>query len=1127
MKITVKKLDGSQEPLDLNKILRWGSWAASESPSISLESVLTFSATAFYDGISTSEITLSICKACEDLSKSAADEGDFKLAEEYMNLARNLYIPSLLKKANYFQAAHLTPEDYLNTVFETKPCTKDIVPLQRFKIKSIIRLGIKLKTYDPLLLDGTLHEELFDKADQILDYTRMHLHPYGGLRQVEAKYLRRIDDLLLEDPEQLYILMAIAATHSDAKVYENGHTLEFQQESLENYYRIFSTGETNLPTPFLLSLRTDFKQYDSCCLLSIDDTNLSIKAGTGTAMDATVAGAGVGVSMGRIRSKGTRFRKMGKHQGALGYLGQLTKTVKASNQECYSEDHLVLTSKGFIPLKEVTESTLVAQVDEYNTTTFVQPTKIFEYDYSGPMYSFKEDIVGGIDLLVTPNHEMIYRKNDKVKFKTKPAENFKPSEKNGFVTTTMLSRKEISLTRMSTILSVLALEYCGYDDNGTLVFTSLSPEAATLMSDSITSSTIVFNGDDSLLCTNYPADLVVSFETLLTKAQPHHLIEAVDIAKKIRSQAPEQDTLPYQDKIDLLPTLIDLQDQGYVSGKNVKKTVIPYNGKVYCVEVPTHRLIVKRPDSTQVVCGNSRGGGATVNFPLWTRDIFDLIMLKDVTGVEGENRYRHLDYAFHFSKYLVNKLEMNEKILLVSPNTLVTPGVTVYDAFYHVDGQGNYDGSLFEKFCEEQLKNPDLPYLTNTNSSTISAGAPAYTTAYDLFSALVEQMMNTGRIYTLNMDNVNNHSAYLDAIEMSNLCMEILQPTYPVSLSYNSKDNVYTPDPQSEVSFCQLAGIVVGQHVTLEDIPRITYWTLRLQEAIFNISDYSQISFSDKQKKRRNVGIGLVNLQHLLVREVYSKYPQKEWVKEVGRVTHEWYESIQYHLILASTQLAEMLGPCEMIDRSRYGHGILPIDHAVKTPLTDFPLKQDWEGTLRPRLIKYKTRFSVHSALMPAESSSVVFGTINGIEFPRQPATFKGNKKLSVLVLVPEIAKYGQHYVYAWGDYSVDVNDIYLSASANITKFLDQSISYNTYVDYNKFTNNKVDELWAINTLIVKPSNAGIKTTYYINFNVDIKDKLEINTSEEISEEEKQFYDNLRQLEQDNGSGCSSGSCSL
>lgn len=332
MLINVKKLDGSVEPLDINKILRWGSWAASESPNISFESVLTLTSTAFYDGVTTSEITEAICKACEDLAKSSADEEEYILTEQYNNLARNLYIPSVLKKANYFQSKYLTENDILpGALFHISEGND--VPLNRYKLKSLVGLGIQLGTYDPMLLDGSISDELFEYADEIIDYTRMNLHPYGGLRQTEEKYLRRIDGALLEDNQQLFILMALAATHSDIKTYPNGSDIEFQKEALSNYYHILSTGEMNSPTPFLLSLRTDFKQYDSCCLYSIGDENNSIKAGMSVAMEATVAGAGVGVNMGRIRSKGTKFRKMGKHQGVLGYLGQLSKTVKASNQE--------------------------------------------------------------------------------------------------------------------------------------------------------------------------------------------------------------------------------------------------------------------------------------------------------------------------------------------------------------------------------------------------------------------------------------------------------------------------------------------------------------------------------------------------------------------------------------------------------------------------------------------------------------------------------------------------------------------------------------------------------------------------------------------------------------------------
>ena len=171
------------------------------------------------------------------------------------------------------------------------------------------------------------------------------------------------------------------------------------------------------------------------------------------------------------------------------------------------------------------------------------------------------------------------------------------------------------------------------------------------------------------------------------------------------------------------------------------------------------------------------------------------------------------------------------------------------------------------------------------------------------------------------------------------------------------------------------------------------------------------------------------------------------------------------------------------------------------------------------------------------ESSSVIYNLISGIDFPRKPAVYKGNKVLSVLVTVPEIAKYGKHYVYAWNKYkSFDINELYLAMAANITKFLDQSISYNTYIKYSHFEGNKVPEEYMLETFILAPAYNGIKTTYYINFDSDLtvkdEDKNEdTNLQKELTEEEKKFQEQLRILElkeiESGGIGCSSGSCAL
>lgn len=852
MNFNIKKLDGTVEPFDLGKILRWSSWAASGCTDISLEDVVQSAASSLYEGITTQEITIALCKSCEDLSKIAADNKEYNLVQQYFDISRNLYIPSVIKRVNYFQDNNLTDNDIYSSSYIISPDNQ--IPLKRFKLKSILTLGVNLGVYDSNLLDGTFSDEFFEYADSILNYANMEFLNFNGLRQLEEKYLLKYEKDIIEDPQQHFMLISLALVHSDSKIYPNGQCIDFQKDSLLNYYIIQAQSEANNPTPFSVGIRTPHKQYDSCCLFDIDDNNDSIEAGMMTSQKATVAGAGLGINLGRIRAKGTTYRKKGVHGGLLGYLGQITGTVKASNQV-------------------------------------------------------------------------------------------------------------------------------------------------------------------------------------------------------------------------------------------------------------------------------SRGGGATINWPMWHRDYYSHVMLKDITGIEGENRYRHLDYAFHYSNYMLRKLATNDRILLVSPNQVIPDGRTVYDAFYNTNEDGFYDDSAFIEYCESILNDPsiDLPYINSTNETTVKPGVMAYTTAYDLFSTFVNQVMSNGRLYTLNINNTNDHSSFRETIHMSNLCMEITQPTYPLDLKYSSKDHQFSPDFQSETSFCQLGGVVVGR-ITKEDLPRVCYWIARYQEAVFNISDYSKITFSHKQKKRRNIGIGIINLQHLLVKEVYSVYPEKEWIREAGRVTHEWSEAIQYYLLTASNKLAQELGACEYFGNTKYSKGILPIDTCVKTPLTDFPLLQDWTA-LRLLIKQHGLRFGTHTAEMPSESSSVTFSLINGMEFPRSPVTFKGNKKLLVAVPVPEIGKYGAKYVYAWDDYSFDINELYLSIAANLTKNIDQSISYNFYLNLAK---GKVSESYLFKLLFINPSRAGIKTTYYINFNVDKSvenDEDTSNKTQEMTQEEKEFFEKLKLLEQE--SSCAGGSCTL
>jgi DNA-directed RNA polymerase II subunit RPB2 len=72
---------------------------------------------------------------------------------------------------------------------------------------------------------------------------------------------------------------------------------------------------------------------------------------------------------------------------------------------CYSPDHDILTTKGWIKISEVTKEHRVATLVD-GALVYQNPTKVQAYPYKGRMYSVKSNQV---DLLVTPNHRMFVR----------------------------------------------------------------------------------------------------------------------------------------------------------------------------------------------------------------------------------------------------------------------------------------------------------------------------------------------------------------------------------------------------------------------------------------------------------------------------------------------------------------------------------------------------------------------------------------------------------------------------------------------------------------------------------------------------------------------------------------------
>lgn len=196
-----------------------------------------------------------------------------------------------------------------------------------------------------------------------------------------------------------------------------------------------------------------------------------------------------------------------------------------------------------------------------------------------------------------------------------------------------------------------------------------------------------------------------------------------------------------------------------------------------------------------------RGGAATLYYPIWHLEVESLLVLKNNRGVE-DNRIRQLDYGVQLNKLMYTRLIKDQDITLFSPHSVEG----MYDAFFN-------DQELFEKLYTEAENNPLIP----------KKKIPAR----DLFSLLMSERANTGRIYIMNVDHCNTHSSFdekVAPIHMSNLCVagntKVLTQEGEVIIGENvgKKFTVWNGYEWSEdVEFLQTGENTDLYRVTLED----------------------------------------------------------------------------------------------------------------------------------------------------------------------------------------------------------------------------------------------------------------------------------------------------------------------
>lgn len=439
--------------------------------------------------------------------------------------------------------------------------------------------------------------------------------------------------------------------------------------------------------------------------------------------------------------------------------------------------------------------------------------------------------------------------------------------------------------------------------------------------------------------------------------------------------------------------------------------------------------------------GGIRSASATCFFEFWHYEFEDMIVLKNNKGTE-DTRVRSIDYGVQLNRLAYQRLIDGGNITFFSPSDV--PGL--YEAF--VSDQDEFERLYVQYENDPSIRKKSMP-------------------AFDMFTSIMTERKETGRIYIMNIDHANTYG-YLDPsqapIQTSNLCLEILQHVKPMK-------NV--EDPDGIVGLCTLSAINIGNIKTPSDFERPARLLVRALNEILDYQEYPLPAAKNSVDKFRNLGIGLINLAYFLAKHNY-KYDSPdvlEWLQP-------FIEAYSYYIIRESMLLAKETGPCEWTEKTKYKQGILPGMNYKKEFdewVADSKLL-DW-NKLAEDCATYGTKNASLMAIMPSETSAQVSNSTNGIEPPRSLVSIKNSKDGALKQVVPEMYRLKKKYDLLWDQKSPNG---YLAICGLISKYIDQAVSTNTSYNPENYEGNDIPMSVLLGDLL-ETYKMGIPTLYYLN----------------------------------------------
>ena len=468
----------------------------------------------------------------------------------------------------------------------------------------------------------------------------------------------------------------------------------------DKFYDYMGKGFYSLSSPVWSNFGKDRGLSISCFSSYISDNVPSILDTASEVGTMSKFGGGTSGYFGEIRPRGATITNNGETSGAVHFMKLFEQVTDTISQGCYDDQTDILTSLGWMKFDELVrrkdEGIKVAQVEDDDTISFVKPLDYIKFKPKDKeLLMFKDS--KNIDLLVTKNHNMEFKyeaskrvdgkryKYLKDEYRTAPAEtaplhadvyyshgSMLPSKgiDNGLTPKERLwiaiqadgnivhnctnavkfrfSKKRKS-DRLESILKALDLDYTlnhyDYSDGTYNIYVNLGYEAPKLFSDWVTleDKSLEWAKDFLEEVSNWDGSKLNETHKSFTYSS---IIESnVDVVQMVASVvgAKSRKKTDLREKEPTKSTIYNVhvsQRSQHFGVAAITPKIVEYDGYVYCVEVPSHRLIVRRNGHT-LVCGNSsRRGRFTPYLPIDHGDIHEFLEI----GTEG-NSIQDMTYA--------------------------------------------------------------------------------------------------------------------------------------------------------------------------------------------------------------------------------------------------------------------------------------------------------------------------------------------------------------------------------------------------------------------------------------------------------------------------------------------------